>query len=144
MLAIAGEPSFVLLDEPFVQGVDLIAVMMSAKSSAHRADRRRRRPDSVDHTMRARRSVLADRAYIIQSGYVLAHGPPADSVIVNDPVRRTHSAQDSDSSPHPEITSAASVGRSGGNVFHRSKGQQIADSGGEIPIKFRLRKRAPG
>ena len=79
-LAIAGEPSFVLLDEPFA-GVDPIAVSDVRRLVGSLADR------GVgvlitDHNARETLG-LVDRAYIIQSGYVLAHGPPAD--IVNDP-----------------------------------------------------------
>ena len=86
VLAIAGEPSFVLLDEPFA-GVDPIAVSDVRRLVGSLADRGVGVLIS-DHNARETLG-LVDRAYIIQSGYVLAHGPPAD--IVNDPsVRRIY------------------------------------------------------
>ncbi len=79
-LAVASDPSFVLLDEPFA-GVDPIAVSDVRRLVGSLADR------GVgvlvtDHNARETLG-LVDRAYIIQSGYVIAHGPPAD--IVRDP-----------------------------------------------------------
>ena len=71
--ALAGKPSFMLLDEPFA-GIDPIAVGGIQ--------------DNVRETLG-----LIDRAYIIHSGHVLTEGPP-DEIIEHPDVRRLYLGQD--------------------------------------------------
>lgn len=82
--ALAGRPSFMLLDEPFA-GIDPIAVGDIQLLVQHL----KRRGIGVlitDHNVRETLGMI-DRAYIIHSGRVLVEGTPAD--IVEDPnVRR--------------------------------------------------------
>jgi lipopolysaccharide export system ATP-binding protein len=82
--ALAGRPSFMLLDEPFA-GIDPIAVGDIQLLVQHL----KQRGIGVlitDHNVRETLGMI-DRAYIIHSGRVLVEGPPAD--IVEDPnVRR--------------------------------------------------------
>lgn len=82
--ALAGRPSFMLLDEPFA-GIDPIAVGDIQQLVLHL----KRRGIGVlitDHNVRETLGLI-DRAYIIHSGRVLVEGSPA--VIVEDPnVRR--------------------------------------------------------
>ncbi|MCI0735736.1 MAG: LPS export ABC transporter ATP-binding protein [Beijerinckiaceae bacterium] len=82
--ALAGRPSFMLLDEPFA-GIDPIAVGDIQLLVLHL----KRRGIGVlitDHNVRETLGLI-DRAYIVHSGRVLVEGTPA--VIVEDPnVRR--------------------------------------------------------
>jgi lipopolysaccharide export system ATP-binding protein len=83
--ALAGRPSFMLLDEPFA-GIDPIAV----GDIQLLADHLRRRGIGVlitDHNVRETLGLI-DRAYIIHSGRVLVEGTSAE--IVEDPNVRRH------------------------------------------------------
>ncbi len=88
--AIAGRPSFMLLDEPFA-GIDPIAIGDIQLLVKHL----KRRGIGVlitDHNVRETLGLI-DRAYIIHSGRVLIDGPPA--AIVKDPnVRRLYLGED--------------------------------------------------
>jgi lipopolysaccharide export system ATP-binding protein len=82
--ALAGRPSFMLLDEPFA-GIDPIAVA----DIQHLVQHLKRRGIGVlvtDHNVRETLGLI-DRAYIVHAGRVLVEGTPAK--IVEDPkVRR--------------------------------------------------------
>lgn len=88
--ALASDPSFILLDEPFT-GLDPIAVDDIRQLVASLAQR------GVgilitDHNARETLR-LVDRAYIIQSGYVLAHGTP-NEIVANSAVRQIYLGTD--------------------------------------------------
>jgi lipopolysaccharide export system ATP-binding protein len=75
--ALAGRPSFMLLDEPFA-GIDPIAVGDIQRLVQHL----KRRGIGIlitDHNVRETLG-LVDRAYIIHSGRVLVEGKPAEIV----------------------------------------------------------------
>jgi lipopolysaccharide export system ATP-binding protein len=84
--ALAMEPAFVLLDEPFA-GVDPIAVIDIQKIIRFLKDR------GIgilitDHNVRETLGIC-DRAYIINEGTVLASGNP-DEIVYNENVRRVY------------------------------------------------------
>ena len=82
--ALAGKPSFMLLDEPFA-GIDPIAVGDIQDLVRHL----RGRGIGVlitDHNVRETLGLI-DRAYIIHSGHVLTEGPP-DAIIAHPEVRQ--------------------------------------------------------
>jgi lipopolysaccharide export system ATP-binding protein len=82
--ALAGRPSFMLLDEPFA-GIDPIAVG-DIQFLVHHLKRRGIGVLITDHNVRETLGLI-DRAYIVHSGRILIEGAPAD--IVEDPkVRR--------------------------------------------------------
>jgi lipopolysaccharide export system ATP-binding protein len=82
--ALAGRPSFMLLDEPFA-GIDPIAVG-DIQLLVHHLKQRGLGVLITDHNVRETLGLI-DRAYIIHSGRVLVEGAPAE--IVEDPnVRR--------------------------------------------------------
>ncbi len=84
--ALASDPSFMLLDEPFA-GVDPIAVADIQRLVRHLTDR----GIGVlitDHNVRETLGLI-DRAYIIHAGTVLTHGLPAD-IVANEDVRRLY------------------------------------------------------
>ena len=88
--ALAGEPSFMLLDEPFA-GIDPIAVGDIQNLVRHLTGR----GIGVlitDHNVRETLA-LTDRAYIIQSGKVLTEGRP-DEIVANEDVRRLYLGED--------------------------------------------------
>jgi lipopolysaccharide export system ATP-binding protein len=81
--ALAMEPSFILLDEPFA-GVDPISVIDIQRIVEHLTER-----DIgvliTDHNVRETLGIC-DRAYILGSGQTLAEGPP-DAILQNQKVR---------------------------------------------------------
>lgn len=83
---LAGDPSYVLLDEPFA-GVDPIAVGDIRELVAHLKDR----GIGVlitDHNVRETLGII-DRAYILHEGHVLMSGAP-DAVVEDVNVRRVY------------------------------------------------------
>jgi lipopolysaccharide export system ATP-binding protein len=88
--ALAGDPSFMLLDEPFA-GIDPIAVGDIQNLVRHLTGR----GIGVlitDHNVRETLA-LTDRAYIIHSGKVLTEGRP-DEIVANEEVRRLYLGED--------------------------------------------------
>ena len=84
--ALATQPSFILLDEPFA-GVDPIAVIDIQKIIRYLKER----GIGVlitDHNVRETLGIC-DRAYIINEGSVLAAGEP-DEIVYNETVRRVY------------------------------------------------------
>jgi lipopolysaccharide export system ATP-binding protein len=83
---LAGDPAYVLLDEPFA-GVDPIAVGDIRELVAHLKDR----GIGVlitDHNVRETLQII-DRAYILHDGRVLMSGAP-DAVVEDENVRRVY------------------------------------------------------
>lgn len=88
--ALAGQPSFMLLDEPFA-GIDPIAVG-DIQALVRHLTQRGIGVLITDHNVRETLGLI-DRAYIIHSGHVLTEGSPA--AIVADPdVRRFYLGED--------------------------------------------------
>ena len=88
--ALAGSPSFMLLDEPFA-GIDPIAVGDIQNLVRHLTGR----GIGVlitDHNVRETLA-LTDRAYIIHSGRVLTEGRP-EEIVANEDVRRLYLGED--------------------------------------------------
>ncbi|KPC54045.1 LPS export ABC transporter ATP-binding protein [Amantichitinum ursilacus] len=84
--ALAANPRFILLDEPFA-GVDPIAVMDIQRIIAYLRDR----GIGVlitDHNVRETLGIC-DRAYIISEGAVMASGHPAE-IVTNEQVRKVY------------------------------------------------------
>ncbi|MBN8543340.1 MAG: LPS export ABC transporter ATP-binding protein [Alphaproteobacteria bacterium] len=84
--ALAGRPSFVLLDEPLA-GIDPIAIAEVRDIVSHLKDR----GIGVlitDHNVRETLDII-DRAYIIHDGSVLMEGSPSD-IVNNHEVRRVY------------------------------------------------------
>jgi lipopolysaccharide export system ATP-binding protein len=81
--AVAGDPVFMLLDEPFA-GVDPIAVA-EVKGLVRQLTQRGIGVLITDHSVRETLS-LVDRAYLIHDGRVMIQGKP--DVITNDPEAR--------------------------------------------------------
>ncbi len=84
--ALAGQPSFILLDEPLA-GIDPIAVAEIRDLVAHLKDR----GIGVlitDHNVREALEII-DRAYILHEGRVLMEGPPSE-IVSNADVRRVY------------------------------------------------------
>ena len=88
--ALAGQPSFMLLDEPFA-GIDPIAVG-DIQNLVHHLKARGIGVLITDHNVRETLA-LTDRAYIIHSGRVLTEGRP-DEIIANEDVRRLYLGED--------------------------------------------------
>lgn len=83
--ALATDPSFILLDEPFA-GIDPLAVADIQGMVAHLAQR------GIgilitDHNVRETLSIV-DKAYILASGKVLIHG--TSDAIANDPIAKKY------------------------------------------------------
>ena len=88
--ALAGRPSFVLLDEPFA-GIDPIAVG-DIQALVRQLTDRGIGVLITDHNVRETLG-LVDRAYIIHTGRVLTEGSPAE-IIANADVRRVYLGED--------------------------------------------------
>lgn len=84
--ALATNPRFILLDEPFA-GVDPIAVI-EIQRIINFLKARGIGVLITDHNVRETLGLI-DRAYIIASGKVLTHGLPAD-IVANSDVRRLY------------------------------------------------------
>ncbi len=84
--ALASDPSFMLLDEPFA-GIDPLAVGDIQELVRH-LTRRGIGVLITDHNVRETLS-LVDRAYVIADGQVLTHGNPQE-IINNEDVRRVY------------------------------------------------------
>jgi lipopolysaccharide export system ATP-binding protein len=88
--ALAGHPSFMLLDEPFA-GIDPIAVG-GIQDLVRHLKARGIGVLITDHSVRETLG-LTDRAYIIHNGHVLTEGPPRD-IVANPDVRRIYLGED--------------------------------------------------
>jgi lipopolysaccharide export system ATP-binding protein len=84
--AIAVDPVFMLLDEPFA-GIDPLAVNELKKTLRH-LTARGIGLIITDHNVRETLSIT-DRAYIINNGHILAHGIP-DDLISNELVKKNY------------------------------------------------------
>lgn len=88
--ALAANPRFVLLDEPFA-GVDPISVLDIQRIIRHLSDR------GIgilitDHNVRETLGICG-RAYILNEGSLIASGPPAD-ILANQHVREVYLGQE--------------------------------------------------
>ncbi|HEY8160770.1 MAG TPA: LPS export ABC transporter ATP-binding protein [Methylocystis sp.] len=88
--ALAGHPSFMLLDEPFA-GIDPIAVG-GIQDLVRHLKARGIGVLITDHSVRETLG-LTDRAYIIHNGHVLTEGRP-DEIVANPDVRRIYLGED--------------------------------------------------
>jgi lipopolysaccharide export system ATP-binding protein len=84
--ALASDPAFMLLDEPFA-GIDPLAVG-DIQDLVRHLTRRGIGVLITDHNVRETLS-LVDRAYVIADGQVLTHGNPQE-IIQNEDVRRVY------------------------------------------------------
>jgi lipopolysaccharide export system ATP-binding protein len=84
--ALAGKPSFMLLDEPFA-GIDPIAVG-DIQDLVRHLKQRGIGVLITDHNVRETLGLI-DRAYIIHSGHVLTEGPP-EEIIKHPEARRLY------------------------------------------------------
>ena len=84
--ALASDPSFMLLDEPFA-GIDPLAVG-DIQDLVRHLTRRGIGVLITDHNVRETLE-LVDRAYVIADGRVLTHGNPQE-IISNEDVRRVY------------------------------------------------------
>jgi lipopolysaccharide export system ATP-binding protein len=84
--ALAAEPAFVLLDEPFA-GVDPLSVLDIQRIIEHLRERRIG-VLITDHNVRETLGIC-DRAYILNEGRVIAEGDPA-AILANQQVRRVY------------------------------------------------------
>lgn len=88
--ALASDPSFMLLDEPFA-GIDPIAVG-DIQNLVRHLTRRGIGVLITDHNVRETLGLI-DRAYIIHSGRVLTEGSP-DEIVANSEVRKLYLGED--------------------------------------------------
>lgn len=84
--ALAIEPSFILLDEPFA-GVDPISVLDIKKIIQHLCDKNIG-VLITDHNVRETLDIC-ERAYIVSQGRILCEGPPP-SILANQQVRAVY------------------------------------------------------
>jgi lipopolysaccharide export system ATP-binding protein len=84
--ALAAEPRFVLLDEPFA-GVDPISVLDIQRIIRHLAERRIG-VLITDHNVRETLGICG-RAYILNDGSMIAQGAPAE-ILANQEVREVY------------------------------------------------------
>ena len=84
--ALAGEPRFMLLDEPFA-GVDPISVD-NLKREIRALAGRNIGVLITDHNVRETLDIC-DRAYIVNEGHLIAEGNP-DAILSNETVRRVY------------------------------------------------------
>ena len=84
--ALAANPAFVLLDEPFA-GVDPLSVLDIQRIIEHLRDRRIG-VLITDHNVRETLGIC-DRAYILNEGRVIADGDPA-AILANQQVRQVY------------------------------------------------------
>lgn len=84
--ALAMEPSFILLDEPFA-GVDPISVLDIKRIISHLCDKNIG-VLITDHNVRETLDIC-ERAYIVNQGKVLCEGPPA-TILANQQVRAVY------------------------------------------------------
>ncbi len=84
--AIAVDPVFILLDEPFA-GIDPLAVN-ELKTTLRQLTDKGIGLIITDHNVRETLSIT-DRAYIISDGLILAHGVPSD-LVSNELVKRSY------------------------------------------------------
>ena len=88
--ALAAEPRFMLLDEPFA-GVDPLSIADIQRIVKHLSDR------GIgilitDHNVRETLGIC-DRAYIVNEGHIIAEGD-AEQILSNDRVREVYLGQD--------------------------------------------------
>jgi len=88
--ALASQPSFVLLDEPFA-GVDPISVIEIQKIVKHLTDRNIG-VLITDHNVRETLGIC-NRAYILSGGKIIAQGQP-DEILSNEEVREVYLGRD--------------------------------------------------
>jgi lipopolysaccharide export system ATP-binding protein len=88
--ALASDPAFVLLDEPFA-GVDPISVIEIQKIVKHLINRNIG-VLITDHNVRETLGIC-DRAYILSSGKIIAQGQP-DDILSNEEVREVYLGRD--------------------------------------------------
>ena len=88
--ALASQPAFVLLDEPFA-GVDPISVIEIQKIVNHLTDRNIG-VLITDHNVRETLGIC-DRAYILSAGKIIAQGQP-EEILSNEEVREVYLGRD--------------------------------------------------
>ncbi len=88
--ALASQPAFVLLDEPFA-GVDPLSVIEIQKIVKHLTDRNIG-VLITDHNVRETLGIC-NRAYILNSGKIIAQGSP-DEILINEEVREVYLGRD--------------------------------------------------
>lgn len=88
--ALASQPSFILLDEPFA-GVDPISVIEIQKIVKHLIERNIG-VLITDHNVRETLGIC-DRAYILSSGKIIANGRP-EEILSNEEVREIYLGRD--------------------------------------------------
>ena len=84
--ALASEPAFILLDEPFA-GIDPISVD-DLKTEIRGLASRRIGVLITDHNVRETLDIC-DRAYIVNEGHIIAEGDP-DAILGNETVRQVY------------------------------------------------------
>tara|TARA_B100001057_G_scaffold170210_1_gene170978 strand:+ start:10036 stop:10761 length:726 start_codon:yes stop_codon:yes gene_type:complete len=88
--ALAAEPTFILLDEPFA-GVDPISVLDIQRIIKHLKDQNIG-VLITDHNVRETLGIC-DRAYILNEGDLIASGPP-EQILANNYVKEVYLGQD--------------------------------------------------